>query len=182
MRLYTRGGDGGKTSVPGKGRVSKAHPRLEAAGALDELNSTLGAALALLPALRRFAGLRRELDRVQSELLWAGALLAYAPGKPPKPHAPPLDPSRLEREIDSLCAGTPPLTRLILPGGSAPGAFLHLARCACRRAERSAAVLGREAPAEVLAYLNRLSDYLFAAARWTNASMKAPEKAWTKGR
>ena len=178
MKIYTRTGDRGRTGVPGKGRVPKSHPRLEAVGDVDELNSAVGAAMSLLPRERAFDGLRESLRRIQSELLWAGSLVAFAPKKPPNPHARPLDAARLEREIDALWGRTPPLNHFVLPGGSPPAAFLHLARCVCRRAERSVVALGRQAPEEAVVYLNRLSDYLFAAARRVNAALKTPERAW----
>lgn len=179
MKIYTRTGDRGETGLVGGKRVSKDHPRVRAYGDADEANSWVGAALSLLPRKASFAAVRAELLRVQEELFAVGAILASPPGKDPGVALDPRAASRLEAEIDKMTGELAPLKYFILPGGSPPGALLHLARTACRRAERSAVALGpREAPEAALIYLNRLSDYLFTAARWVNGKSKSPERPW----
>lgn len=180
-RIYTRTGDRGETGLFGGGRVSKAHPRVEAYGAVDELNAALGVAIAALPA----GALRDRLAQLQPDLFAIGAHLA-TPEKPPgrtAPKLPPLPAARveeLERWIDEGEDALPQLRAFILPGGSHGGAALHLARTVCRRAERR--VLGFAADtaidATIVVYLNRLSDYLFIAARLANAAAGEPEHEW----
>jgi len=145
--------------------VRKDDPRIAAAGELDELGSALGAALSLLPRRRRFAGLRRALERIQGEL--------FAPGP---------DPAWLEREQARLASGLPRLRSFLVPGGSPPGALLHLARAVCRRTERVFCALGKAPEARTaVPYLNSLSAFLFTAARWTNRELRAPEPPSPKG-
>ncbi|MBI5209310.1 MAG: cob(I)yrinic acid a,c-diamide adenosyltransferase [Elusimicrobia bacterium] len=168
-RLYTRTGDRGMTGLADGTRLRKDHPVVCAAGDLDELQCCLGLASAFLPAGRRSEGLKRELAAVQEELFTVGAVLAGAKGLARGRKAGALlarGVSRLERGIDSLAAGGRAARGFVLPGGPVPASFLHLARAVCRRAERAAVRLGRAGriPPPVPAYLNRLSDYLFAAA------------------
>jgi cob(I)alamin adenosyltransferase len=148
-RLYTRTGDSGKTSLADGRRVRKSHPLVRASGDLDETAAALGAALAFLPKGR----LAKSLRKAQSELMGLCSGVCA-------------DPAWLEEEIDRMQAGLKPLDAFLLPGGSPAGSFLHLARTVCRRAERSVAALpaGRR---KGLAYLNRFSDFLFTAARWS---------------
>jgi len=148
-RIYTKTGDSGTTSLADGRRVRKSHPMVRVSGCLDETAAALGVALAFLPKGR----LAKSLRKAQSELM---TLCTGASA----------DPARLEAEIDRMQVGLKPLSKFILPGGSRAGSFLHLARTACRRAERSVAALpaGRR---KGLAYLNRLSDFLFTAARWS---------------
>lgn len=186
MKIYTKTGDSGETGLWGGSRVSKADSRVVAYGDVDELSSALGVALAALAPRPDAAGVRATLERVQKELFAIGALLA-SPKPQLKKLAPPYDagmpadaPSRLEAEIDRLDAELRPMTRFILPGGSEAGARLHLARAVCRRAERAVAALPAKAaaPGGVIPYLNRLSDYLFTAARWVNARDGRAEAEW----
>lgn len=163
MRIYTRTGDDGGTGLPGGGRVAKDAPRIEALGELDELNAALGLARA------HAAGgpLHAELATVQSKLLLVGAELAA--GGPASPErVGDDDVATLERWIDRLEAESPPATGFVLPGASAQGARLHLARTVCRRAERRVVALQRTEPVGPgpLRYLNRLGDLLFVMARW----------------
>lgn len=183
MKSYTRGGDRGQTGLFGGTRVPKDHPRVSACGALDELNCVLGAARAALAADSSLKAVDEALARVQSECLAAGAILASPCGKPAAPHDPDMPAAavaRLEREIDAWDAELPPLKTFIIPGGTNAGAALHLARAVGRRAEREAVGLAaREAvPEGVVVYLNRLSSWLFAAARWVNLRQGRPEAPW----
>jgi cob(I)alamin adenosyltransferase len=171
-RIYTKTGDGGSTRLATGESVSKASARVEAYGAVDELNAVLGLA-------------RQEtadddvvdpmLGRIQNDLFDLGADLATPErAKGPEPlRIVASQTERLEREIDALNAGLEPLTSFILPGGTPAAAQLHHARTVCRRAERAAVGFveaeGTAAHAEAIRYLNRLSDLLFVAARWANA-------------
>lgn len=186
MKIYTKTGDAGETGLWGGKRLSKDHPRVRAYGEVDELNSSLGVALSQLCCDPEFSPLRRSLARIQEELFILGTLLA-APKEALKKLAPPFDAGlpkdaavRLEREIDDWTAQLEPLKNFILPGGSQPAAWLHLARSVCRRAERSVVALAAEEPlpAGLLVYLNRLSDHLFTAARWVNARQGRAETPW----
>jgi cob(I)alamin adenosyltransferase len=187
MAMYTRGGDKGDTGLFGGARVPKSHPRVAAYGSIDELNSFLGAARAALadaPALR---GLDEGIERVQAECFVVGALLATPADKLGKLGAPfdqglPAGSSaRLEKEIDAWEAGLAPLKTFILPGGAAAGAALHVARAVARRAEREVVELSaaETVPDGVVVYLNRLSTWLFIAARWANKSAGKSETPWT---
>lgn len=187
MKIYTRTGDKGETGLFGGARVSKSHPRVAAYGEVDELNNALGFARAQLNGDGALKGLDEALARVQAECFVAGALLATPQDKLGKLGAPfdaglPADaPKRLESEIDAWDGDLKPLTAFILPGGGPAGAALHLARGVCRRAER--AVVGLSArepvPEGVVIWLNRLSDWLFTAARWANARQGRAETPWT---
>lgn len=150
MKLYTRRGDGGESDLRDGVRARKDDPRFTALGALDEFNAALGLARAAATG-----GLAARLARVQRELFALGAALAGG-GAWDDPEAT----ARLEAWIDEWTATAPPLTRFVLPGGPEIAARLHLARAVCRRAERTLVALGRTS-----AYLNRLGDALFAAAR-----------------
>jgi cob(I)alamin adenosyltransferase len=170
-RIYTRSGDGGKTRLVTGERVSKASRRVEAYGAVDELNAVVG--LARL-ATREEPVLDPILARVQNDLFDLGADLATPEG-PARTQALRIvdgQVSRLEREIDVLNAQLGPLTSFVLPAGSAAAAALHVARTVCRRAERVAVALSlaekSAAHEPALRYLNRLSDLLFVAARFAN--------------
>lgn len=179
MKIYTKTGDGGETGLRGGKRVSKADARVEAYGEVDELNSFLGAALASLPAGARFSTLRRSLGRVQAELFHIGAVLASPPGHSDAAAFPAGFAAWLEAEIDAMTRTLKPLRRFILPGGSPAGAQFHLCRTVCRRAERAVVRLPRaERPDGIVVYLNRLSDYLFTAARWVNARLRREETEW----
>lgn len=171
-RIYTRQGDGGMTQHPDASRVRKDHPDLERLGALDELNAQIGAARAALPspATSPIAALPQILRDVQQMLFRLGALLHDGSGT----HDLAASTAALEDAIDRLQAELPPLDRFILPAGHSAAAALHVARAVCRRAERvwvAAHSSGRDLPADersAVAYLNRLSDLLFVAARGVN--------------
>ncbi len=165
-RIYTRTGDAGTTGLVDGSRVSKAEPVMTAIGDVDEANSAIGVALAALgdraPAARLLV--------IQNDLFDLGADIATPDGIEGALRIVPEQVARLEAEIDAMNADLSPLTSFILPGGDPAAAALHLARAIVRRAERSAvAVEGLNAPA--LAYLNRLSDWLFVATRVVNAQV-----------
>ena len=171
-RIYTRGGDAGQTSLGDGSRVSKTHPRVEAMGEVDELNSLLGWALAV-------EGGCEPLRRVQNELFDLGADLATPPaGGRSRLRVTQELVERLEAECDAANASLEPLKSFVLPGGSELAARLYLARAVCRRAER--AVLRVEGAGPLVAvYLNRLSDLLFILARAANAG--GAEVLWQPG-
>jgi cob(I)alamin adenosyltransferase len=187
MPMYTRGGDKGTTALFGGARVSKNHPRVAAYGAIDELNCALGAARAALPPAAEFRALDAGLERLQAECFVVGALLATPADKLGKLGAPfdaglPAGaPARLEAEIDAWEAELAPLKTFILPGGSPAGAALHVARAVSRRAEREVVELSAHEPAPdgVVVYLNRLSTWLFIAARYINNKQGKAETPWT---
>jgi cob(I)alamin adenosyltransferase len=172
-RIYTRAGDRGGTRLASGEKVSKAHARVMAYGEVDELNSVIG-------LVRLETGGDHVLDpilaRIQNDLFDLGADLATPPVKPGSPDALRIvaaQVARLERELDGLNAGLGEFTSFVLPGGSRAATMLHLARAVCRRAERTAVSFVGANPdphAEALRYLNRLSDLLFVAARFANAS------------
>jgi len=169
-RIYTRTGDAGRTRLASGATVSKADPRVEAYGAVDETNACIG--LARVQAGRD--GLLDDiLGRVQNELFDLGADLATPEGGVVALRILDSQVERLEREIDQLNGDLAPLTSFVLPGGSPIAAALHLARTVCRRAEREAVRLaeidGQTVAPAALRYLNRLSDLLFVASRWANA-------------
>lgn len=179
MKIYTKTGDAGETSLFDNSRVSKANPRVEAYGEVDELNACLGAA--------RAAGLDADLSEmiqtIQRELFAIGARLAdpssRLAARVTKAVLADADVGRLEGGIDRLEAEVPPLRRFILPGGTMTGALLHLARTICRRAERRVVALGAAAVEPVvIVYLNRLSDLLFVLARVVNHRARQPETEW----
>ncbi|WP_019638427.1 cob(I)yrinic acid a,c-diamide adenosyltransferase [Paenibacillus fonticola] len=169
MKLYTRTGDAGQTSVIG-GRVDKDDVRIEAYGTIDELNSFVGQAIGLIES-EQFADLKDELLQIQQELFDCGSDLAYVKIEERRFKVGAELTSQLEKWIDRHQSGNPPLEKFILPGGTPLAAVLHVCRTVCRRAERRAVTLGRhqEVNSEVLIYLNRLSDYFFAVARAANA-------------
>ncbi|HEY1307172.1 MAG TPA: cob(I)yrinic acid a,c-diamide adenosyltransferase [Vicinamibacterales bacterium] len=179
MKIYTKTGDSGQTSLFDKTRVSKADARVEAYGEVDELNACLGAAR----AARLDADLTGVLEQIQTELFAIGARLAdpssrIAP-RVEKVKVTDAEVTQLELLIDRLEESLPPLRKFILPGGSTAGALLHLARTVCRRAERRVVSLGPGAVDPVLiVYLNRLSDLLFVMARVANHRAGTVEVEW----
>jgi cob(I)alamin adenosyltransferase len=183
-RIYTRTGDAGTTRLASGKPVSKADLRVEAYGAVDEANACVGLARTHLAADPELDAM---LARVQNELFDLGADLATPP-RPDETEGSVLrildsQVARLEGEIDSLNAQLPPLASFILPGGAPAAAALHLARTVCRRAEREAVRLveaGEPVSGPALRYLNRLSDFLFVAARWANGRGEA-EVFWKSG-
>ncbi|RED66465.1 cob(I)yrinic acid a,c-diamide adenosyltransferase [Cohnella phaseoli] len=178
MKIYTRTGDGGKTSVIGA-RVEKDDARVEAYGTIDELNSFVGQAAAVIARLPdgEWSDRLEQLTLIQHELFDCGSDLSYASLDPDKMKVAPEMTERLERWIDELEASNPPLEKFILPGGSEPAALFHVCRTVCRRAERRVVSLAREqeCPEEVRKYLNRLSDYFFSAARAANARLNVTD-------
>jgi len=179
VKIYTKTGDDGTTGLFGGARVAKDDPRVEAYGTVDELNSVIGVARAAGPP----AELEAVLVRVQEDLFVIGAELATVPGKEgklPMRLVSDEDVRRLEEAIDRAEAELPPLANFVLPGGAPAGAGLHHARTVCRRAERCTLAASRVAPirSEVMVYLNRLSDFLFVAARRANHLEHAPETPW----
>lgn len=179
VKIYTKTGDTGETSLFDKTRVSKADPRVEAYGEVDELNACLGAAR----AARLDADLTAVLEQIQSELFAVGARLAdpssRIAARVEKVTVSNAEVEQLEAMIDRLDAQLPPLRRFILPGGSTAGALLHLARTVCRRAERRVVGLGAGAVDPVIVtYLNRLSDLLFVMARVANHRAGTTEVEW----
>jgi cob(I)alamin adenosyltransferase len=179
VRIYTKGGDRGETSLFDQTRVSKADSRVDAYGEVDELNACLGASRAGLDD----AGIAALIEAIQRDLFALGAMLAdprsRIAARVTKASIGERDIERLEHAIDTLETELPPLTRFILPGGSHAGAQLHLARTVCRRAERRVVALGADAADPVVVtYLNRLSDLLFVMARAVNHRQGAAEIAW----
>jgi len=179
-RIYTRGGDRGQTSLGDGSRVSKLDGRIEAFGAVDELNSQLGSALAGdLPA-----EVRAALRRVQNELFDLGADLSvpFVAGDE-RLRITQAEIDELERLCDVHNAPLEPLTSFILPGGTEAAARLHIARTVCRRAEREVLRVAGEIDVNPLAlvYLNRLSDLLFILSRAANASRPGGEPLWKPG-
>lgn len=179
MKIYTKTGDDGTTGLLGAGRVGKDDPRIEAFGTVDELNAALG----LVRAFRADAEIDAFLGRVQDELFAVGSALAD-PDPAGRFHNAVTagHVEALERRIDALEAGLPPLTRFILPGGTPAAAQTHAARTVCRRAERLVVGLARQpgvhVPAELPVYLNRLSDALFVAARALNHRAGVADVPW----
>ena len=168
MKLYTKSGDKGKTSIIG-GRVDKDHLRVEAYGTIDELNSFIGKAVSELDS-SKFQDIIEDLTAIQHELFDGGGDLANVmKERHYKLAEEPI--TVLENRIDLLSEEAPPLKRFILPGGAPAAATLHIARTIARRAERQTVSLMKEiedVSPVVQKYLNRLSDYLFAAARVVN--------------
>ena len=179
MKIYTKGGDTGETSLFDNTRVSKADERVDAYGEVDELNACLGVARAALDDV----DLEQSIVTIQQELFAVGARLAdpssHIAARVVKTAVPPEAVQRLEHTIDRLEQELPPLRRFILPGGSPAGAMLHLARTVCRRAERRVVALGADGvDPVVLVYLNRLSDLLFVMARVANRRSGIIEIEW----
>lgn len=182
MKIYTRTGDAGETALFDGTRVSKADARVDAYGDVDELNAWLGCIRAMGQSTPLPADLEEAMIHVQRDLFALGAMLADPRHKiadrVEKATLGDADVIRLEALIDRLEGSLPPLRHFILPGGSPPGAALHVARTVCRRAERR--IVGLTPPADPLAvrYLNRLSDLLFVLARATNHRAGSPETQW----
>jgi cob(I)alamin adenosyltransferase len=178
-KIYTKTGDDGTTGLLGSGRLPKDDLRIEAYGTVDELNAALGVA--------RASGLDAEADAlvtdVQDDLFSVGAALADPdPAGPFHSRVGADRTERLERAIDAMEAGLPPLSRFILPGGTPAAAQLHLARTVARRAERWVVALshreGEHVPAPLIVYLNRLSDLLFVLARAVNHRAGVADVPW----
>lgn len=184
MKIYTRGGDDGSTALFGSGRVEKNHARIEAFGAVDELNALLGVALAQIAAAGwESPELSQLLGDAQHHLFHLGAELATPEAQK---HGTALIEQRhvdaLEEGIDRLERQLEPLKQFILPGGDPAAAQLHLARCVCRRAERRIVALTQaEAIRDLpVMYINRLSDLLFVAARAANQAAGCGDVPWNR--
>jgi cob(I)alamin adenosyltransferase len=186
-RIYTRLGDDGETHLGDMSRVPKTHPRIEAYGTVDELNSQLGVTLALPGLDERFAGFLR---RVQNDLFDVGADISVpntqttsssgtGGGDRTRLRLAPEQTKWLEEACDEVNAGLEPLRSFLLPGGSPAAAQLHVCRTVCRRAERRTIDCGDDVNRECVRYLNRLSDLLFILARAANAG---EEPLWEPGR
>jgi cob(I)alamin adenosyltransferase len=177
-RIYTRTGDAGETGLIGGRRVPKDHPRVEAYGAVDELNAHLGAAR----AQARSREMAAVLGEIQHRLFDLGAELATPPARAVPAGVRGEDVRALEQVIDRYQQRLPPLRAFILPGGTGLAASLHVARAVCRRAERRVVALSRVEPvrAEALQYLNRLSDLLFVLARAANRAARHPDVVWRR--
>jgi len=178
VKIYTRTGDRGETSLFGGARVPKNDPRIDAYGTIDELNSCLGLVLSgIALAIEPDA----QLLAVQRDLFEIGAHLA-SPGTSRFAGVEASRIEELERGIDAMEAELAPLKSFILPGGTPAAAQLHVARTVCRRAERLVVALHDNDPAteSSIAYLNRLSDYLFVAARYANHKRGVEDVPWTR--
>lgn len=181
MKIYTRTGDRGTTSLVGGTRVPKTHERLEAYGTIDELSAQLG----LLATYLTDEADLRFLQQVQNRLFSVGAQLATDVTHTtlrPESAVPLTAVAHMEQEIDRLDALVPPLRAFVLPGGSRGAAVAHICRTVCRRAERRILALQPEAQVEesLLAYINRLSDYLFVLSRKMNLDAHHQELFWEK--
>lgn len=183
-RIYTRQGDEGETGLFGRDRVSKAGQRVVAYGCVDETSAVIGWAVAADCG----QDLNGWLQTIQHRLFDVGADLATPADTPFRARLPRLvedsDVAQLEEWIDLCADNTPELRAFILPGGSEAAARLHIARCVCRAAEREVVRLAEEEDVrpEILRYLNRLSDFLFAAARFANHQRGVPDIPWQQDR
>jgi cob(I)alamin adenosyltransferase len=188
-RIYTRTGDDGSTALGDGTRLSKAHLRIEAYGTVDETNAALGL-VRLHTTAPELASLDAMLARIQNELFDLGADLCVPDRGQTLDYEPlrilPEQAARLEREIDELNASLAPLKSFVLPGGHAAATALHLARTICRRAERLmvhlAETTGETVSPAALAYVNRLSDFLFVASRHVNHVTALGDMLWVPGK
>jgi len=178
LRIYTKTGDKGDTSLLGGTRLPKHHIRIEAYGTVDELNSHIG-------LLRDVVTDEKTIDlliSIQDRLFTIGSHLAADPqtNKMPLPPLHESDIEALEKAIDAMDAVLPPMKSFVLPGGHPHVSYCHIARCVCRRAERAVLRLAENENVEVLLYkyLNRLSDYLFMLSRQLTQWLNAPETPW----
>jgi cob(I)alamin adenosyltransferase len=179
MKIYTKTGDQGKTSLIGGTRVLKFHPRIEAYGTIDELNSYIG----LIRDHDIAPHFKEVLLEIQDRLFTAESLVALDPASKIEVKLPQLhdsDIELLEKEIDAMNEVLPELSSFILPGGHPVVSYCHVARCVCRRAERLIIRLNQSqtVPDRVIPYLNRLSDYLFVLARRLGKDVNATETPW----
>jgi len=189
MKIYTGGGDRGKTSLFSGERVRKDHGRIEAYGDADELNSILGALIAALPEKQQ--EVRNELQCIQSDIFQLSSWLATTPGSRAIDALDEFKAEKvvfLENAIDRIDKKLPVLKSFIMPGGHPTAAWTHIARAVCRRTERHVLQVienSDESGTEnqyryLLTYLNRLSDYLFMLARYLNQTTGVPEIPWNK--
>ncbi|MEK2645110.1 cob(I)yrinic acid a,c-diamide adenosyltransferase [Bdellovibrio sp. BCCA] len=183
-KIYTRTGDKGTTRLVDGSCVEKFNPRVEAYGTVDELNSSLGVVRAALSSVAELKSLDAPLEKVQNELFNIGSLLATEKDEVLK-MLPPITEEQirfLEVQIDELTVQLPELRNFILPAGHPVAAALHVARTSCRRSERRSAEIAVKDDRYMmpLQYLNRLSDYLFVAARWANMKTGHGDVLWKK--
>lgn len=178
MKIYTKTGDKGKTSLFGGSKVSKSSLRIESYGTVDELNSYIG----LLRDQKVNQNRKDELVEIQDRLFTIGSILATEPGntKVKIPQLAETDIIFLEKKIDVMDEKLPPMKSFILPGGHESVSHCHISRCVCRRAERIVIELNEIDPVNELVYqyLNRLSDYLFVLARMMSSELGAEETPW----
>jgi cob(I)alamin adenosyltransferase len=177
LKIYTKTGDKGTTSLIGGTKVLKSDLRIEAYGTVDELNSYIG----LCKDLLQDAASKTMLQEIQDRLFTIGSSLASDPKKEPKLKLPDLketDVELLEKEIDKMNASLPEMKNFILPGGHITVSHLHITRCVCRRAERCCVRLETGAETIIIKYLNRLSDYLFVLARYIAHLLQTAEIPW----
>ena len=178
MKVYTKTGDKGETSLFGGARVSKGHLRIHAYGTVDELNSYIGLLRDLSPDESR----NSELIRIQDRLFTLGALLATEREEAKKklPVIIQEDIEYLEESIDTMERSLEPIKTFVLPGGHPTVSYCHISRCVCRRAERICVELSENNKVEeiVIQYLNRLSDYLFVLSRFLTKTLKVKETPW----
>lgn len=185
MKIYTKKGDKGETSLFSGQRVPKDDPYIMALGTVDECNCVIGVALSHLPREGEFSRIAKQLETVQHALFDLGAALATpktcaSSSKLKKTRFDEEEIELLEQWIDELDDKLEKLTTFILPGGHPSGAMLHLARSTCRRAERYVTPINNRSDVSdnVLIYLNRLSDYLFVLSRFVNNHLSSPETYW----
>ena len=187
MKVYTGTGDGGRTSLFSGERILKDDARIEAYGAVDELNAIVGALMAALPDSPHISAVKTQLSQIQSDLFHVGAWLATTPESPSANRLTLLTADhskRLERQVDAMQADLEELRSFILPGGHPSAGWAHLARTVCRRAERRAVTLvaaqfeKSDQTENVMVYLNRLSDYFFVLARYCNHLAKIQDVIW----
>jgi cob(I)alamin adenosyltransferase len=180
LKIYTKTGDKGTTSLIGGTKVLKSDLRIEAYGTVDELNSCIGLCRDLVTDQKS----RDLLQEIQDRLFTIGSSLACDPEKEPKMKIPDLqekDIALLEKEIDRMSESLPPMKNFILPGGHATVSHLHIARCVCRRAERCCVRMElekKEIDSIIIKYLNRLSDYLFMLSRYIAHQLGSEEIPW----
>lgn len=178
MKIYTKTGDQGTTSLFGGKRVSKSDLRIDAYGTVDELNSYIGLLRDQEVNIKR----KEVLVEIQDRLFTVGSILATEPGnlKVKIPLLQEMDITFLEKQIDEMDAQLPPMKSFVLPGGHVSVSFGHVARTVCRRAERSVIALDLQEKVDelVIKYLNRLSDYLFVLCRMMTKELGAEETPW----
>ncbi|MFH1785448.1 MAG: cob(I)yrinic acid a,c-diamide adenosyltransferase [Candidatus Micrarchaeota archaeon] len=172
MRIYTKFGDKGNTTLFTKTTVPKNHPRVEAYGSVDELNALIGVVISTEPP----QPIRGSLEKIQKDLFSIGAELAGAKSK----KLLSLRISEIEGEIDKLSLDLPPLHNFILPSGHKTAALLHLARTVCRRSERQIITLSQKEPInlDIVVYMNRVGDLFFVQARYVNHKKRIQENIW----
>ncbi len=180
FKIYTKTGDKGSTSLIGGVRVPKNHIRIESYGTVDELNSVIG----MVNDMASNANISQWLREIQDRLFTVGSVLATAPDKDVKMKLPDVhesDITWLEERIDEMDTELPQMRSFIIPGGNLASSTAHVARCVCRRAERICVAMqeeGEHVPELIIKYLNRLSDFLFALARYITHINGGEDMPW----